>query len=200
VDEALIVVSAYRAGFRDALDQTADELSRLVAQDSLTDISRRLKRTPQILDKLARFPSMRLTQMADIAGCRTVLADVGELEEVLRTVRRNWEVIAVDDYVQIPKVTGYRAVHVIVGRDGRPVEIQLRTRGQHDWAGSVERVAARTGQPLKDGEGAHDLLTYFELLGLVTAAEDGDDGPGAELDEIVRRFRSRLEHRYRTRL
>jgi ppGpp synthetase/RelA/SpoT-type nucleotidyltranferase len=149
---------------------------------------------PQILDKLERFSSMRLTQMEDVAGCRAILGGgAPEVAGVLRRVRRNWEIVGIDDYVKSPKQTGYRAIHIVVRRDGHSVEIQLRTPGQHEWAEAVERVAARIRQPLKDGKGPHDLLTYFELVGWVIAIEERGETPDQHFVEILRRFQSRVE-------
>lgn len=95
--------------------------------------------------------------MEDIAGCRAILpGGAAEVAGVLRRIRRNWDVIRVDDYVARPKNTGYRALHIVVRRDDHLVEIQLRTPAQHEWAEAIERWAARTGFPLKDGDGPPD--------------------------------------------
>ena len=62
--------------------------------------------------------------------------------------------------------SGYRAVHVIVVRDGRMVEIQLRDPREHEWALAVERLGARLGIGLKEGEGPDDLREYFRIASL----------------------------------
>src|SRR5262245_23877888 len=53
-------------------------------------VSQRLKRASRIIDKLVRFPRMRLTQMQDVGGCRAV---VPALDDVLRLrdhISRTW--------------------------------------------------------------------------------------------------------------
>lgn len=192
---AVDLLSGYRAGFQDPLKKTTVGLRQFVQRESETVVvGQRLKRMPQILNKLSRFSSMRLTQMEDIAGCRAILAGgASEVAGVLRRIRRNWDIIGIDDYVKTPKPTGYRAIHVVIRRDGHPVEIQLRTPGQHEWAEAVERVAARIRRPLKDGEGPRDLLTYFELVGWVMATEERGEVPDQHFVEILRRFQSRVE-------
>jgi putative GTP pyrophosphokinase len=152
---AVDILSGYRAGFQDPLKKTTVGLRQFVQRESETVIvGQRLKRMPQILNKLSRFSSMRLTQMEDIAGRRAILAGgATEVAGVLRRIRRNWDISGIDDSVKNPKPTGYRAIHVVIRRDGHPVEIQLRTPAQHEWAEAVERVAARIRRPLKDGEG-----------------------------------------------
>lgn len=59
--------------------------------------------------------------------------------------------------------SGYRAVHVLAVRDGRRIEIQLRTPREHEWAVAVERTGTRLGIPLKEGLGPADLRDYFRL-------------------------------------
>lgn len=193
---AVDILGEYRTGFQDPLKKTTVGLRQFVQRESETVVvGQRLKRMPQILNKLVRFSSMRLTQMEDIAGCRAILAGgASEVAGVLRRIRRNWDIIGIDDYVKNPKPTGYRATHVVVRRDGHPVEIQLRTPGQHEWAEAVERVAARIREPLKDGKGPRDLLTYFELVGWVIAIEERGETPDQHFVEILRRFQARMEH------
>ena len=47
---------------------------------------------------------------------------------------------------------GYRAVHVIVYVDGAPIEIQVRTKLQHEWANLFEKLADRVGRGIRYGE------------------------------------------------
>lgn len=158
-------------------------------------VGQRLKRTPQILHKLSRFSSMRLTQMEDIAGCRAILSGgAPEVAGVLRRIRRNWRILGIDDYVKSPKSTGYRAIHVVVCRDSHSVEIQLRTLGQHDWAEGVERLAAKTGFPLKDGEGPPELLTYLELVGWAISVEEGGQALDDGFEQVLLQLKGRVDH------
>ena len=46
------------------------------------EVSQRLKRLPTIVDKLRREPTMKLSQMHDIGGCRVVLESAAEVEAV----------------------------------------------------------------------------------------------------------------------
>ncbi|HEX3040949.1 MAG TPA: RelA/SpoT domain-containing protein [Solirubrobacterales bacterium] len=192
---AVDIIDEYRSSFQGPLKKTTVGLRQFVQRESETVVvGQRLKRRPQILNKLERFSSMRLTQMEDIAGCRAILAGgAPQVAGVLRRIRRNWDIVGIDDYVKSPKSTGYRAIHVVIRRDGHVVEIQLRTPGQHDWAEAVERVAARIRKPLKDGVGPPDLLTYFELVAWVIASEENGESIEPHLLEVLRRFQVRME-------
>jgi putative GTP pyrophosphokinase len=196
LSEAVGIVSEYRTGFQGPLKKVTVGLRQFVERESSEIVvGQRLKRTPQILHKLSRFGSMRLTQMEDIAGCRAILpGGASEAGGVLRRIRRNWDIVGIDDYIASPKSTGYRAIHVVVRRDGHPVEIQIRTPGQHEWAEGVERLAARTGFPLKDGEGPPELLTYLELVGWAISVEERGEDLDEGFTQALLQLKDRVDH------
>lgn len=194
VGQAIDLADEYRATFSNPLKKVTVGVRQFVERE--TDeviVGQRLKRLPAIVLKLDRFGSMRLSQMEDIGGCRAILpGGRGEVLGVLRRIKRNWKVARVDDYDENPKVTGYRAVHVVVRRDDRLVEIQLRTPGQHNWAEAVSRMAARTGHPLKDGRGPADILNYFELVGWAIGEQDHDRSLPEGFLDVVKNHQDRL--------
>ncbi len=113
---------------------------------------------------------MRAILKDGVASSRVV--DGSELDRVRRRVERNWgsNIRRQRDYIQEPKAIGYRAVHLVVVRDGRAIEIQLRTRGQQQWADAAEAADARhglRGVNLKDSEGPQEMLEYFGAAGEV---------------------------------
>ena len=170
--EAMI---AFRESFQTPLKKTVmglrsmvcSECPELKRDDARVPVAQRLKRREQIINKLARLDRMRLWTMGDIGGCRAVLPSRQQVDGVLRRIRKNWEVHGrVRDRRDEPAESGYRAVHVIVIRDGRMIEIQLRDPKEHEWALAVERTGARLGIGLKEGEGPDDLKEYFRLASL----------------------------------
>lgn len=82
-------------------------------------------------------------------------------------------------------------------RDGYPVEIQLRTPFQHEWAEAVERWAALTRFALKDGEGPPDLLSYFELVAWGMSKDEEGEKPDEAFLQVLTRFKARID-RYLT--
>jgi ppGpp synthetase/RelA/SpoT-type nucleotidyltranferase len=172
------LVLEYRASMAPTLAKVTVGVRQFIASESSQVIvAQRLKRLPTILDKLARHPNMKLTRMQDIGGCRAILpGGLSEVVAVIRRMRKNsktWQIRSIDDYGAEPRSTGYRAVHVTVERDGRLVEIQLRTRREHAWAVAVEQIGSRNGFPyLKDGKGPDDLLAYFRFVARLFAMQD----------------------------
>lgn len=141
------------------------------------EVSQRLKRVPTILDKLKREPTLNLASMQDIGGCRAVLGSVDELRRVEAKIKRNRPIVGYNDYVESPRASGYRGVHLIVEYDSRKIEIQLRTQIMHGWAITVERLSGRLGSNLKtDGEQAPQLLlaAISEAMALEEAGRDVD--------------------------
>jgi ppGpp synthetase/RelA/SpoT-type nucleotidyltranferase len=161
-------------------------------------VAQRLKRWDRMIFKLKRFPSMRLSQMEDIAGCRAVLLDPGEVEAVAKRIRSKWKVREESDYRNHGKeITGYRGLHLTIAREGLLVEVQLRTEGQHYWAEQAERTSSRTGFNLKDGEGPAELLDYFRVASDLTWLRENKMAPDKDLQDELSKLRESVRPYFR---
>lgn len=142
-------------------------------------VAQRFKRFPSMLKKLLRYPDMSLARMQDIGGCRAILLNGDEVRRVLRRIRKNWRPPdnRVKDYIANPAPSGYRGIHVIVERDERLIEVQLRTPMQHEWAIAVERMGSRHGHDLKSGGGPRELLRFFQVASEGMALEERGQQP-----------------------
>src|SRR5207248_1728983 len=97
-------------------------------------------------------------------GCRVVLNDLEQVYDVAERIMWRWgDEATPTDYIDQPKDDGYRGIHIIERRDGRLIEVQLRTIGQDSWAKAIEEYGPRVGFDLKDSEGPADLRLYFKL-------------------------------------
>ena len=111
----------------------------------------RLKTVGTIVDKLKRERT-RLSKMQDIAGVRVVSSGgLEEQDEVVRSISSSFLDGKIIDRRRTPN-HGYRAVHVIVEEDGCPVEIQVRTKIQDEWAQLMESAADAFGRQIRYGE------------------------------------------------
>jgi hypothetical protein len=156
-------------------------------------IAQRLKRLPSIAIKLRDNPTMKLSQMQDIGGCRAVMpsiADVRKLIAIYDKSRsknpRHGRPIQHEkyDYIKDPKQDGYRSHHLIFkyqtkyedkkAFNGQRIEIQIRSRLQHAWATAVETVQTFTGQALKSKikVGDPQWLRFFALTGSAIALRE----------------------------
>ncbi len=77
------------------------------------------------------------SRLSDIYGFRVVTANENDCYRVLGAIHQRWRAVPgrFKDYISQPKSNGYRSIHTTVsGRDGRRVEVQIRTQQMHDVA------------------------------------------------------------------
>lgn len=151
----LEIINEWRAAHRAVLN-TFQAILRNRTRRTKIKVAQRHKRRSTIFDKLDRLPSMRLSRMDDVAGCRLIFPSIKELyafRETLHGAHFNHELkndIDKYDYIKRPKDTGYRGVHDVYAYDvnsehGKPykgllIELQYRTIYQHAWATAVEVI------------------------------------------------------------
>jgi ppGpp synthetase/RelA/SpoT-type nucleotidyltranferase len=133
-------------------------------------IAQRLKRKPQIIRKLNRF-SVRLTQLQDIGGCRIIVDNNKDSDNLIIFLfdkinsSQDIKVKRKTDYREKGRdITGYRAFHIILEKNGFNLELQIRSKIQHYWAESIERTSVIYGYLLKEQEGDSNVVSYFRML------------------------------------
>jgi len=147
--------------------------------------AQRLKRMPTIIDKLKRYPAMKLSTMQDIGGVRAILGSIEEvysLADAFRNSRRlAHELIDQKDYIQNPRSEdGYRSLHLIYkyknkqapNYNGLRLELQIRTKLQHTWATAVETMGTFLGQALKSRQGDKEWLNFFAIVSSAFAQKE----------------------------
>lgn len=179
-------------------------LGRAKSIDSKALIAQRLKRLHSIELKLKNNPHMKLSQMQDLGGCRAVVRSVHNVHQLVslyeqsnaKISKRGAEFVKKYDYIQNPKESGYRSVHLVykyhtASKDraiynGLRIEIQLRSRLQHAWATAVETASIFTGQALKSNIGADEWLRFFALMGSAIALQErGQIVPNTPTDRKI---------------
>jgi hypothetical protein len=183
------------------------------AFDPDATISSRMKRMESMISKLERNPDMKITTMQDIGGCRAIvksIADVRALKEYFSTqIEPHLAAPRKYDYVSEPKPDGYRSVHFVVkyqprripshlkdidsAKQSKRIEIQVRSRLQHQWATAVETVDLFTGQTLKIGGGNAQWKRFFALTSSLFALKENSPlVPGTPMDrrELIEELRS----------
>lgn len=180
--DAYELLLAYRAAHAKPLAKANNGLRSMVQSEGCqVEVSQRLKRVPTILEKLGREPTLPLSAMQDIAGCRAVLQNIDEVRRVEQRLKKNRPPVAYSDYITTPRESGYRGVHVVVCYDGRNIEVQLRSRVMHEWAITVERLSGRIGENLKQ-DGMHTVQQLLRSISLAMAIEEQG---GAVDDELL---------------
>lgn len=148
-------------------------------------VAQRIKRLSSIELKLKLRPTMKLTQMQDLGGCRAILPTVNDVRALLKAYqesRMKHTLLTLDDYIVSPKASGYRGIHLVYAYNsdrsetynGLKVEMQLRSQLQHAWATSVEVVGMLVDQALKSSLGDAGWLRFFQLMSSELARREGE--------------------------
>lgn len=177
---------AFREAFHPALEEVHDVIAAHLPQGG------RLKTLESTVAKLVRQPTVRLSQIQDIAGTRLIVDVLSAQDAAVAELLRDFPGASLDDRRSRPS-HGYRAVHVIARAThaGRLVEIQVRTEIQDLWAQISEKLADRYGLDVKYGGGPNDVQDILnELSAYGEEVDDGRDGVrrlGQHLDNLERR-------------
>jgi hypothetical protein len=170
-DEDVTMLSAYRNSFFDAAKSVADTVREI---SGLVVTARSLKTTLSIVAKLKRDGVKQLSAMQDIGGCRVTVANLTEQDVLTEKLMTAFPDAKLYDRVAKPS-HGYRAKHLVVKVGSRRVEIQIRTRVQHQWALLSENAADLYGQEIKYGGG--DPVIVRALLEFSEDFKEFDDTP-----------------------
>ena len=114
---ALEIINNWRSSHNFPLNTFHVGLKRRASKiDHKCITAQRIKRISSIEHKLIRFPTMTLSQMQDIGGCRAILSSVANVKALCKAYHDSeikHELKQSDDYIASPKVSGYRGVHFI---------------------------------------------------------------------------------------
>ena len=126
-----------RAGREVFMEALRTQLERDLNRNGIAALVQgRPKHIYSIVKKM-RGKSLDFDQVFDIRAMRVIAADVKGCYAALGFVHSCFEPIfgEFDDYIAKPKANGYQSLHTVVReKNGRAVEIQIRTQAMHDHA------------------------------------------------------------------
>jgi GTP pyrophosphokinase len=113
------------------------ELAAVLERAGLkADVQGRPKHLYSIWKKM-QGKNLAFEQVHDVRALRVIVDDVAACYAALARVHEAWPPLAgeFDDYIARPKPNGYQSLHTVVqDKDGRPLEVQIRTRAMHEHA------------------------------------------------------------------
>jgi len=139
--------------------------------DIPAEISGRAKHFYSIYDKMAK-KGREFNEIYDLTAMRVIAERDGDegtrdCYGALGLIHSLWKPMPgrFKDYIAMPKLNGYRALHTtVIGPEGRPLEIQVRTREMHETAefGVAAHWLYKVGT--KDGNRDEEWLAWIRQL------------------------------------
>ncbi|WP_299025326.1 bifunctional (p)ppGpp synthetase/guanosine-3',5'-bis(diphosphate) 3'-pyrophosphohydrolase [uncultured Sulfitobacter sp.] len=121
----------------DVIERITTDMRKELAQAELeAEIFGRAKKPYSIWRKMEE-KEQSFSRLSDIYGFRIITDSEEDCYRALGAIHRRWRAVPgrFKDYISQPKTNGYRSIHTTVsGRDGKRVEVQIRTRQMHDVA------------------------------------------------------------------
>src|SRR5919204_4433052 len=193
-DEIKAMVAERRADREGHVAEAARVLKReLDKVDIPAEISARAKHFYSIYDKMAK-KGREFNEIYDLTAMRVTVERTGEegtrdCYGALGLIHSLWKPMPgrFKDFIAMPKFNGYRSLHTtVIGPEGRPLEIQVRTRYMHEEAelGVAAHWRYKRGRAPRTDEAWESWVRQ-----LMDAKPDAIDEPGAFkqafLDDLV---------------
>jgi len=159
-----------------------DELARTEIK---AEISGRPKHIYSIYNKM-RSKGVDFGALYDVRAVRVLVNDVRDCYTVLGIVHSLWTPLSkeFDDYIAKPKSNLYRSLHTaVIGPDGKPLEVQIRTYEMHQHA--ELGVAAHW----RYKEGARGRSSYDEKIAWLRQVVEWKDEV-VDAGELAAQFRN----------
>ncbi|MCC0069515.1 MAG: bifunctional (p)ppGpp synthetase/guanosine-3',5'-bis(diphosphate) 3'-pyrophosphohydrolase [Rhodobacteraceae bacterium] len=157
---------------------TADIRAELEKDGVEADVFGRAKKPYSIWRKMQE-KQLAFSRLSDIYGFRVICTDERDCYRILGAIHRRWRAVPgrFKDYISQPKSNGYRSIHTTVsGRDGKRVEVQIRTRQMHE----VAEAGVAAHWSYRDGERAQNPFAVDPARWIATLTERFDTGEDQE--------------------
>jgi GTP pyrophosphokinase/guanosine-3',5'-bis(diphosphate) 3'-pyrophosphohydrolase len=163
---------------------TADIRHELEKAQIEADVYGRAKKPYSIWRKMQE-KDLAFSRLSDIYGFRVICGTVADCYRILGVIHQRWRAVPgrFKDYISQPKNNGYRSIHTTVsGRDGKRVEVQIRTREMHE----VAEAGVAAHWSYREGVRAVNPFAVDPAKWIATLTERLDEGDTDEFLENVK--------------
>ncbi|MBL4629041.1 MAG: bifunctional (p)ppGpp synthetase/guanosine-3',5'-bis(diphosphate) 3'-pyrophosphohydrolase [Roseicyclus sp.] len=164
----------------DAIPKITDDIEAVLDKHGVqAEVYGRAKKPFSIWRKMQE-KKLAFSRLSDIYGFRVITQSEDDCYRVLGAIHQRWKSVPgrFKDYISQPKSNGYRSIHTTVsGRDGKRVEVQIRTRQMHEVAeaGVAAHWAYRDGVRAKNPFAVDPAKWLESLTERFESAEDHDE-------------------------
>jgi guanosine-3',5'-bis(diphosphate) 3'-pyrophosphohydrolase len=163
---------------------TADILHELEKAQIEADVFGRAKKPYSIWRKMQE-KDLAFSRLSDIYGFRVICGSVADCYRILGVIHQRWRAVPgrFKDYISQPKNNGFRSIHTTVsGRDGKRVEVQIRTREMHE----VAEAGVAAHWSYREGVRAANPFAVDPAKWITSLTERLDEGDTDEFLEHVK--------------
>ena len=163
---------------------TADILREMEKVHIEADVYGRAKKPYSIWRKMQE-KDLAFSRLSDIYGFRVICDSVADCYRILGVIHQRWRAVPgrFKDYLSQPKNNGYRSIHTTVsGRDGKRVEVQIRTREMHE----VAEAGVAAHWSYREGVRAKNPFAVDPAKWIASMTERLDEGDNSEFLENVK--------------
>jgi len=158
---------------------TTDMRKELAKAGMEAEVFGRAKKPYSIWRKMEE-KEQSFSRLSDIYGFRVITDSEEDCYRALGAIHRRWRAVPgrFKDYISQPKTNGYRSIHTTVsGRDGKRVEVQIRTRQMHDVAetGVAAHWSYRDGVRSKNPFAVDPVKWIAQLTEQFNGEDDHED-------------------------
>ena len=183
LDETRLEREQYMLSF---VEHLSDELDTLNING---EVYGRPKHIYSIWKKMKQ-KSLGFEQLFDVRAVRVVVEKVQDCYSALGIVHTQWQHLANEfsDYVATPKANGYQSIHtVVLGPEGKSVEVQIRTKQMDDDA----ELGVAAHWRYKEGNASGKSNSFDDKIGWLRKILQWQDDV-AESGELLDELRSQV--------
>ncbi len=164
----------------DVIPKITDDIEAVLDKHGIkAQVFGRAKKPYSIWRKM-QDKKLAFSRLSDIYGFRVITETEDDCYRILGAIHQRWKSVPgrFKDYISQPKSNGYRSIHTTVsGRDGKRVEVQIRTRQMHEVAeaGVAAHWAYRDGVRAENPFAVDPAKWLESLTERFENAEDHDE-------------------------
>jgi GTP diphosphokinase / guanosine-3',5'-bis(diphosphate) 3'-diphosphatase len=171
------------------VEEAGEFLERELAEVGIaSEISGRAKHFYSIYAKMTK-KGREFNEIYDLTAMRVIVGSVKDCYGAIGIIHSIWKPLPgrFKDFIATPKLNLYQALHTtVIGPEGRPLEIQIRTPDMHRTAeyGIAGHVLYKESgsrqQPKEPADAAREKMTWLRQL----LEEEGDQEPAEFLESL----------------